>query len=367
MSQIIISNGNLKPILRQLKSIVPGRPVISALKNVLFRVQGDGSASLTCMDMEDTIICETTVQNTSEEAFSALVPFEFISRISDVYADIPLTLSFENNGLKVQASARDRYELKSLDPLVDYPKIPEFLADGQSIKVDSEFISWLNRAALTMSKDTLRPSMSRVCIDIQTDHLALVSTNGQLLFIKKFDIQSNAPDELLVGGKCIKALSLHQETEILWSKNHIAFKSDKTTVITTRLSDRYVNYSAVIPRYEANVDFETSAFQLALKKVSIAAPSYNGGEARLSLKEQIGIVSINAIEDDIHSSKIDLPADYTGDVEHVNFSVTNMQTMLSQITFEEISLAIHHPTRAMLITSKEDPSYLGLIMPLMVN
>jgi len=69
----------------------------------------------------------------------------------------------------------DVYEQKGLEKPEDFPKGPE-LPKSKGVELGEDFLRSLTHAKASISKDDLKPPMTRACLDITSDNIHLAAT-----------------------------------------------------------------------------------------------------------------------------------------------------------------------------------------------
>lgn len=365
MKKVIVNNADLRTAIKLIRNVVDKNALLSVLQNVKCSVGTDGQMTMVSSDMETTIVTKVACQNGEMEPFEFLFPFNIIESASTLNKDMPLEICIGEKSSYIKGD-NDKYEVGAAEPIDSFPKVPSFEDSEIDITIESqEFNKALQSALATTSRDTLRPAMTKVLIDVKETTINVVSTNAHCLFKHKFDQVTNSTVELLVGDKMIKGVAGFETINIKYNGNQTCFSNETTSVITKSVDARYPMYESVIPVNEPNIDLGHQEFKNALMK-SMVALDDKTCEAVLDLKRKPGsvFVSVNNLNTNL-SSEVELPSNYTGDVEKIKFNARLMLTMLGQIPYENIRLSIQSPTRAILLSSEENTDYLGLIMPLM--
>lgn len=362
MKKFTVNAKALKTALDSLSLVAKANKVTPVLSNIYMKVR-EKELELIGSDLELTFFYNLPCE--AETApFELLMPLDFLKDVCALTGDAPLKIDHPSTRKAVIRGEWDIYNV-SLDKLDDYPKIPT-LPKKNSISLNGDFMQWLGASMKTCGKDDQRPAMTKACLNIKKKQMELASTDAHSLFTKKFDIESEVEEELLVSPKVASALKELEKIEVFWHSNHIAFKSDPLTIIATRHSHKFPNYKAIIPKNEANLVLNRNEFINALQRIELSGNEAHQAELSLQLsKEKIYISSAGT--DVERNIEVNIPGAYKGSAKSVAFSSSLMLKMLGQIDFETISLAIHSAMAPILITSETDPSYLGLLMPLKIN
>ncbi len=364
MKKFSISSDELKKALKKVGQAINPSTVLPVTKNIYCQVTGSVLEMITT-DIEITIAYKCAIDNSGGEDFKLLLPFDFINKIVSVTPNMPITFEHPSTRKAKVLCEDDVYELKTLDKLEDFPKLPE-TPTKNSLSLDKDFIDVIGRAMLTVSKEELRPSMTRALVDIKETESFVVSTDAHHLFRFKLNIGSAAPEQIQFSKKMAKAIEGMNEIKLSWTKDKVALQNDVITVWCRLYDDKYPQYGAVIPNYGPNLELKKSDLSNALHKAMIAGNST--GQVVLHLKKLIGFVSFESVDDNserVITGKV--AGDYTGEVETISLNAKKMLTIMDQVNAETLKLHINSSSKAVLVSSEEDENYLGLIMPLLTN
>lgn len=356
MKKLIISTKDLKPALQKLSQVVVKKPVIPALSNIYLRARPD-EVELIASDLELTIsfVCKCECK----ETFEMLLPFDFISRLVGLLPGQPLGIELLPKDKGVITADGDIHQLGVLDRVEDFPKIPD-IPSRKSVTLDAAFMEWLERAMASVSKDDLRPAMTKALLEMEQDTINIVSTDAHSLFRHSFPIQTLMTEQILISPKIAKALQGFETTVLTWNAKHLAMKADNITIIATRHEDKFPDYKVVIPNHSANVTVHRADLISALNRASLA--SSKEVTFHFSNDNQL---QVRGIDTDLErDSAATVNALSEGSIGDVTLAPELFTTLLHQIPFSEIRLHVDRMPRGVLISAEEDADYLGMIMPL---
>lgn len=359
MKKFIIAAEQLKPILSKLSQAVVKNSTLPILQNLYCKV-GTKEVVFITSDLELTILYRGDAETTGAP-FEMLIPFEFFKKMAGLTKSGPIEI--ELKGRKgIIHGVNDVYELGTLDKPEDFPNLPEMPKDN-FISMNGTFIPWLNKALIAVSNDDGRPALQKICLDIMQNGMTMVATDAQILFTRSFPVESKKSEQLLISPKIAKALDGFTTTSIYWRKSHIGFQCDDITIIATRHEDKYPNYKAIIPSFKTNMLIDKDDLERALEKCNLNSDTLK--QTVLFLTRQKGNLTFEAHDLDFNRKiDVDIPGSYEGNVEKVCFSSARLLSLLSQVDYDKVRLAIHFKDKGILLTADNDSDYLGMIMPI---
>lgn len=362
MQKMTVSTAQLKPVLKKLAQVVPGKTVLPALMNLYCRVEKTEVEFVTS-DLETTIVCKCPVQ-TDGAPFEVLLPFSFMYRLVNLIPDTSLEIKITGNKALI-TGPNDTYNLNALESVENYPKMPD-IPKRKSLPMDDSLVYWLQKALLTVSRDELRPALTTVCLDITAAGITMVSTDSHTIFTRKFASDAGIVDQLLVRSKVIKAIDGFEKLSIGWTAKNIAFQDDTTTVISRRMDAKYPDYKVVLFDYEKNLQVSKSELMRALEKCILCSEITH--KTTFHLKKEEGKIHLAAADIDIErDGDVSIDGAYSGEVESFDIDAGLLLKMLDQIAGDTLNLHISSSQKGILLTVDEDPEYFGMIMPLMGN
>lgn len=365
MKKFVISSEALRPALKRLSQAVSTSTVLPVLKNIYFKVAKDEVEMITT-DTELTISYKCPA-DTEGEPFDLLIPFDFLNKIVALIKSAPITVQHPSARKAWILGTNDKYELSGLDDLALFPKHPS-IPKKNSLGLTKGFVGLLSHAMHTAAKGELKfPALLNACLDIEPSGVTLVSTDTQVLYRYKLPINlCGGPDQLLLTPKIATALEGLEEIDLLWHDSQLAFRSRNVTIWATRNEGKFPNYKAIVPNHLPNLELNRAVFIDALNKACLSSSVIKS--TTIHLKNSPGTVHFE-IDDPDYNRKIqvDFAGSYSGEADSIVIDAKKMLTMMKQVDVESIRLHIAHPTKAVLVSSEEDESYLGLIMPLKIN
>lgn len=361
MIKITVKRDALHKALKRSKNVIEKKPLVPVLENVLFNVEGN-SMKVIASDSDITMVSTIQLEETFEPT-TFVLPFDFLSDTVDILEVESIILEVKKTSAVI-VSFTDRFEIAKLAKADDFPKLPD-LPIGQNIGVNEDILSAIIKASSTMADaSSSRLWTEYVCLDIKSSTLTVVSTTMKMLFRKVFAIEGPAdPVQLLIRAKVLKLLKTIAPTSVQWSDNHVAFQSEEAVMFAKRPDTQYAKYESVIPDFGSNLIVNRAELILGLKKASLAA-SIDAG-ATINLKASDKGFTIEAADDSgRRKTKADIPATYTGECESINIQPDFFLTLIEQAPDGDIDLSVVAPNKAILLKTKADDTYTGLLMPI---
>lgn len=361
MKKLTINSDVLKPALTKLGRVVSANPSLPVLSNLFCKVT-EGNVEMIGTNTDITIYCRILCE--ASESFEFLLPFDILRKVVSLNKHCPI---FIESGRLVKITAdNDTYEIKPSGKIADFPKLQE-LPKKNTLDLPHEVLECMVIAMATTARPDVNSKLSHVCLSLSEDKMTVASTDGHyMVYSKEFQSNQKEKEDLLISLDVIRALDNAELVKLFWHSKAIGFETPDLTVVATRSEESYVNFRKAFPdNWDGNLILNRSQLLIALEKCLLSSDPYHVTKINLQNKAH-GQVKLTAIDDVININVI-LPGKYTGVVEETSVNAEKLQRLLNQVVQDEITLAIHDPKKAILITSENEIGYKGMIMPLAVK
>jgi DNA polymerase-3 subunit beta len=369
--KFIVSSSYLQKNLQILGGIIASNNTLPILDNFLFELT-DGELKVSASDMESTIL--GTLKVDAQEGGRTAVPARLLLDTLKTFPEQPLTFSQDDNSLIISHD-KGNSELATANA-DEFPKIAE-LNDVQSTTVQGDVLGTaINKTIFAAGNDDLRPVMSGVFFQFNTDGITFVATDAhKLVKYHRSDISAPQTAEFIMPKKplnLMKNMVQGSEDDVLieYTENNARFTFDNITLICRLIDGKYPNYEAVIPKENPNVlTIERNQLLNSVRRVSIFA-SRTTHQIRLSMAG----AELNISAEDIdYSNKAEerLTCDYQGDDMRIGFNSRFLMEMINNLNSTDVQLRMSMPNRAGILSPLDglDPGeeLTMLVMPVMLS
>jgi len=198
----------------------------------------------------------------------------------------------------------------------------------------------------------------------------MVSTDGHRLSM--IDKEVKDIDKLkLDGGVMIPKKGMSELSKLAgeggsmllgFRQNSCVAKKDNCIIVIRLLETKFPDYHTVIPKKaKVVVSVSRQALLDGMKKMSIlASETYRGVKITLE-KGYMELVSINP---DLGDAQEKLEVDFTGEVLEAGFNSRYFIDALQSMDSDTVELGLIDNASPCMIKGKDDPGFLGLIMPM---
>ena len=252
--KFIISSSELLKNLQILGSILNTNNTLPILDNFLFEIDNN-DLQITSSDLETTLSSKVSVESTIN--VKVAIPAKLLIDILKSLPDQPLTFSMENNILEINSN-NGKYALSYMNG-EEFPK-SVIIEDASEINFDSKvLLKIINSTIFASGNDDLRPVMSGVFFQINSDSSRFVATDAhKLVKYVRNDIKSQDAIEFIVPNKPLNILKTivpdkTSDVKVLFNNTNAIFTFSTFKLICRLIDGKFPNYEAVIPKENPNV------------------------------------------------------------------------------------------------------------------
>jgi DNA polymerase-3 subunit beta len=371
--KFIVSSSILYKELQILGGVINSSNTIPILDNFLFEVDNN-KLKISSSDLESTMTSEIDIESQSSDKVA--ISAKLLIDILKTFSDQPLTfIKTENNTIEISAS-NGKYSLAYLEG-GEFPKQIEILDAHETIINGIDLGNAINSTIFASGTDDLRPVMSGVFFQFNSESLKFVATDAhKLVKFETSEYNSKEVSEFIMPKKplqILKGILQTHDSEITIQHNdsNAKFIFGKSSITSRLIDGKFPNYEAVIPKDNPNVlTIDRELFLNSVRRVSIFS---NKTTNQIRIKLAGSLLNISA-EDFDFSNRADenLECEYSGDDIQIGFNSKFLIEMLNNLDSETITLSMSHPNRAGIIrpvTEKDSSqeSITMLVMPVMLN
>ena len=370
--KFVVSSSELLKHLATISGVIASNPIVPILENFLLELD-EGNLTITASDMQTVMMTEAQVESTDKGSIA--VPAKLLMETLRSLPEQPITVNLDEDSFGVElVTSNGRFKLAGENPL-DFPRAPE-VNRNFSIDIDSSVLSSaISNTIFATSTDDLRPAMTGVFIQVDTDHTTFVATDGhRLVRYRREDVKSENATSMILPRKALMLLksslpsgSIPVKAE--FSNSNAFFSFGNIKMICRLIDERYPDYENVIPQNNPNhMKIGRAELLSTLKRISIYS---NKTTHQIRLKVTGNELEISA-EDLDYSNEANekLVCEYTGENMEIGFNAKFLVEMLSNLNTDNLTLEMSQPNRAGLIVpedKEENEDMLLLVMPVMLN
>ncbi len=369
--KFIVSSSQLLKQLQQISGVINANTVLPILEDFLFEIDKN-KLTVVATDLETVMKIHMDIE--AKETGKVCIPSKILLDSLKNIAEQPLTFNIDKNFAIEITSDNGKYKVMGENP-DNFPKEPVADTATSFTMSSSALLAAINKTLFAVSSDDLRPAMTGVYFELDTNGLTCVATDAhRLVRFKRTDVVCPRKETFIVPKKPLNLLkgalpNNNDELKISYNSNHL-FVVHGTTELVCRLIDaRFPDYKVVIPLDNPYVMTVNKAdFQGALRRVSVfsnkstnqVALSISGSELHLAAQDV----------DFSFEGNERMACQYDGDDLQIAFNAKFLIEMLNAAETSDINMELSTSTKAGILKPtemEENEELLMLVMPLMLN
>jgi DNA polymerase-3 subunit beta len=370
--KFVVSSSELLKHLATISGVIASNPIVPILENFLLELD-EGNLTITASDMQTVMMTEAQVESTDKGSIA--VPAKLLMETLRSLPEQPISVNLDEESFGVElVTSNGRFKLAGENAL-DFPRAPE-VNRNFSIDIDSSVLgSAISNTIFATSTDDLRPAMTGVFVQVDTDHTTFVATDGhRLVRYRREDVKSENATSMILPRKALMLLKASLPSGSIpvkaeFSNSNAFFSFGNIKMICRLIDERYPDYENVIPQNNPNhMKIGRAELLSTLKRISIYS---NKTTHQIRLKVTGNELEISA-EDLDYSNEANekLVCEYTGENMEIGFNAKFLVEMLNNLNTDNLTLEMSQPNRAGLIVpedKEENEDMLLLVMPVMLN
>lgn len=364
--KIVISRKELIALIGKIQNVIPSKPAIPILVNVLIEAIDDQLIlSSTDLTVSMRVYADTTVQ---EEGAITLPAKRFFSLIRELTApQIEIhTLSPE---IALINAGSSHFRIHGMHKN-EFPDLPN-LAEGNQFTVPSSSLKeLLIRSSFAAAKEDSRQVLNGVLLQYAQKIATFTGTDGKRLatihsasdvpadFSGSFIIPLKAVDEMI---RMLDTKEVEEESaKITLMADKIALEIHSTTLISKLLSGQFPDVSRVIPQpKEQAISLHREELMSLLRQISLFTED-SATPIRFSFST--GELHLFAATGDVGEGNVKMPVNYAGEKLDIAFNPVYFLDILRHCKDETVNFSVTDSYTPGLITDSSTAQF--VIMPM---
>ena len=371
--KFIVSSTGLFSRLQAISRVINSKNSLPILDCFLLELT-DGTLSITASDSETTLSTFIEANEYDADGRFAVNSKTILEALKEI-PEQPLTFEVSESMEIVVKYQNGKYSLMGQNA-DEYPQSANLGSNAVHVSLGVEVLmNGINRSLFATADDELRPVMNGIYLDITTEDITFVASDGhKLVRNKSYKARGNEKAAFILPKKPATLLKnlLPKETgdvQIDFDDRNAMFTLENYSMTCRLIEGRYPNYNSVIPQnnpHRATID--RAAFVSGLKRVSVFS---SAASSLIKLRLDMNTIQISGQDIDFSTSAEEtLMCQYEGNQMSIGFKSTFLIDILNNISSQEVVMELADPSRAGVIVpveQNEDEDLLMLLMPMMLN
>jgi DNA polymerase-3 subunit beta len=352
--------------LRLAQGIADRKSTMPMLANVLLRTQGKNQLLVAATDLNVSLTAELKSHNASEGGIAILAKSLF-----DLVANAPgdeVTLKKADNHWAEIKSGKVTYRIVGM-PDRDFPKVPDHREASYATVESAVLREMIERTMFSICNDETRFHLNGVFFESDGSKCRMVSTDGHRLSKVERAIP-NGPK--LSAGVIIpkkglleikKVLEQGPNAKLAVKTPHVFLVQDDIVIAVKLIDAQFPPYDQVVPRdHKKIITVDRLRLIDALRRAQLMSSETRGVKVAAA-KEGVTITSDNP---DLGEVREELEAEYNSDPIAIGFNPKYVVELLTQMTSDQVTVALGGELDPGLIRPLTGDDYLGVVMPMRI-
>lgn len=363
--KIKITKSVLLDALKKVQNVTPPKGALLILGNAKM-VAKDGKLSLTCTDIDLSIVCDVTCE-VIEDGETTL-PIRLLSTAIASLAEGTVELSVDANNKATVRAGNSTFRIIGLS-VEDFPKLPE--SDGICIEMPQNVLKdMIRKTCYAACKDDTRRTLCGNLFSFKDGKFTIVATDGRRLAVEEYAIQIPKEVDFVVPAKTVnelaRNLSGEEPCKIVVAGSQVFFDIGTVKIYSKVMADAYPNYRQVIPQSGPETKVITLDRQMmvdSLNRVSI----FSGENAQVKLTFDAGQCHLDSKTTDNGEAVDSVPIKFNGEKIVAVFNPYFIADALKAIDEDEVEFHITSGTSPIVIRKAGLEDFLYVLMPLRIQ
>jgi len=362
--KLIISRLELVALIGKIQNVVPSKPAIPILANVLVEAIDDQLIiSATDLTVSMRAYAECKVQEEGAITLPARRFFQLIRELTAPQVEIH-TVSPEIATINAGSS---HFKVHGMHKS-EFPSFPD-LSEAAQFSISSVLLKeMLARSAFAAARDDSRQVLNGILLQSNAQVATFIGTDGKRLakIHAKVELPADFSGSYIVPLKAIeemiRMLDIKEEepAKITLMSDKIALEIKSTTLISKLLSGQFPDVSRVIPtQKEQAISLHREELMSLLRQVSLFT-SDNNSSVRFSFTT--GELHLSATSGEIGEGKVNMPVNYAGEKLEIAFNPAYFLDILRHSKDETVNFNVTDSYNPGLITDSSTAQF--VLMPM---
>lgn len=361
--KIICQKDILQKGVNIVSKAVPSKTTMPILECILLDAS-EGQIKLTANDMELGI--ETKINGEIEDPGKVALDAKIFSEIVRRLPDNDVTIETDNNFNTLITCEKAKFNIPGKEGS-DFAYLPEIEKDHYISLSQFTLKEIIRQTIFSIADNENNRMMSGELIEINGSELRIVSLDGHRISIRKVELKDDYGQmKVVVPGKTLgevaKILSGDAESEVLmfFTKNHVLFEFDDTTVVSRLIEGEYFKINQMLSGdYETKVQINKRELASCIDRATLLVKESDKKPIIMNVLDELMelklVSSIGSLNEEILITK-------SGKDIMIGFNPKFLMDALRVIDDEEVTLYMVNP-KAPCFIKDEKESYIYLILP----
>lgn len=361
--KLICSKSNLFQGVNVVSKAVPSKTTMSILECILIDAS-NGSIKLTANDMDLGI--ETIIDGEVIEKGIIAIEAKIFSDIVRKLPDNDVVIETTDNYQVVISCEKAKFTLsgKSGD---DFTYLPFIEKEDYVTLSQFTLKNVIQQTIFSIADNETNKLMTGELFEINGSELKVVALDGHRIAIRKIDLKDTYNNQkVIVPGKTLNDISkilsgdAEKDVNIYFTKNHIVFEFDRTTVVSRLIEGEYFRIEQMLSNdYETKLTINRREFIDCIDRATLLVKE--GDKKPIVIHVKDGVMELR-ISSFMGSMNEEIDIDKSGKDILIGFNPKFLLDALRIIEDENVNIYMMN-SKAPCFIKNDEESYIYLVLP----
>lgn len=371
--KFVVSSAALYGRIQTSSKVINSKNPLPILDCFLFEIQ-DKSLTIQAADSEIRLITTMEIIESSEN-FSFCINAKTILDSLKEIPEQPITFDIDPQNMEINILYQNGHFSIVGQSSAEYPCFPEVIFENQLNIPAEALLKGINYSFFATADDELRPIMNGIYLDITTDDVTFVASDGQKLVRNKIlNAHGNTNSAFILPKKPASILKNilakeNDEVTIQYNSRGMYAQMGEHSLYCQLIEGRYPNYNMVIPKNNPySVTIDRLRLLGVIKRVLIFS-SQSSSLIKLSLENNKMVITGQDLDYSTYAEE-HIACAYSGTPFKIGFNGNYLYDILNNLNSSDVTIELADPSRAGVILpseQEENEDTLMLLVPLMLN
>lgn len=358
--KVIVSQSELASLSRKLQNIVPAKPSIPTLLNILIEAV-NGELILSATDLSISIQTHIGAE-ILEEGSIALPAKKFIPLILELTS--PLVEIQSTGASATIKSGSSKFKMQGIAK-EEYPEITDVAGTSKLSLPALALKELLAKTVFAAGKDETRPLLNSVLLECSDTSATFTGTDGKRLAKSATETKGAPIGSFILPIKAVEEMirlldSKEEEISLSLTGDTLSLRTGSTTLISKLLSGQYPDVSRIIPgTHPSPVSLHREELITLLRQIALFTPD-SGASVRFSFTP--GNLCLSAANGNVGEGNVNMPVNYQGEPMDIAFNPHYFLDILRHSKDEVVLFGIENAYNPGLITDSSNTQF--VLMPM---
>jgi len=364
-----VIKSRLFELLSSIQSIVPSKPALQIISNVMVEAREDGTLEVTATDLDVSVRAALTADVKVDEPGRTTLPVRKLVEILRLAPEGEVQFDIDSDDVARIVTGAAKYRVLGMD-MREYPAIREPDEDSKSFTIDrAVFREMLRKTAYAVGTDETRRILTGLLLRFADAKLTVVATDGKRLALVEQEVEFPVDNscEMILPSKAVQLLQRLLTGDgpmtIYGQTNQIVFDCGTFRFYSKLIEGVYAKYQSVIPtKCDESITVNRKELMDAISCVDIMSGDKIRA-VRLSFSE--GALNLSASNVESGEANAVLPIKYSGRALAASYNPAYIKDCLGALDTDTVTFEISEGYTSAKILSEKIP-FIYVIMPLRI-